>query len=81
MTAFKGYYGNAGASSGSLDLAATFMGLDEGVLYPVLGCDTPDPSCGLSIVCGEARPVTNKSFLKLSFTRRGQASVVVGTGA
>ena len=52
VTAFKGYYGNAGASSGSLDLAATFMGLDEGVLYPVLGCDSPDPKCGLNIVCG-----------------------------
>lgn len=81
VTAFKGYYGNAGASSGSLDLAATFMGLDEGVLYPVLGCDNPDPKCGLNIVCGDAQPVTNKSFLKLSYTRRGQASVVVGTGA
>jgi len=81
VTAFKGYYGNAGASSGSFDLAATFAGLDQGVLYPVLGCETPDPKCGLDIVHGQARPVTNKTFLKLSFTRRGQASVVVGAGA
>lgn len=81
VTAFKGYYGNAGASSGSLDLAATLAGLDEGVLYPVLGCSNPDPKCGLDIVHGSARPVHNKTFLKLSFTRRGQASVVVGSGA
>ena len=81
VTAFKGYYGNAGASSGSLDLVATFASLDDGVLYPVLGCETPDPKCGLQIVTGEPQKITNKTFLKLSYTRRGQAAAIVGAGA
>ncbi len=81
VTAYKGYYGNAGASSGSLDLVATFAALDDGVLYPALGCQTPDPKCGLDVVTGEPRKVTNKTFLKLSYTRRGQASAIVGAGA
>lgn len=81
VTAFKGYYGNAGASSGSLDLAATFASLDDGVLYPTLGCQTPDPKCKLDIVHGEPRQITNTNFLKLTYTRRGQASAIVGSGA
>ena len=81
VTAYKGYYGNAGASGGSLDLSATFASLDDGVLYPVLGCQTPDPRCKLDIVCGEPRKITNKNFLKLTYTRRGQASAIIGAGA
>ena len=81
VTAYKGHYGNAGASSGSIDLVATFASLDDGVLYPVLGCDSPDPKCGLNIVTGEPRQITNKTFLKLSYTRRGQAAAIVGAGA
>ena len=81
VTAYKGYYGNAGASGGSLDLIATFVSLADGVLYPALGCATPDPSCRLNVVCGEPLKITNKTFLKLSVTRRGQASVIVGVGA
>ncbi len=81
VTAYKGYYGNAGASGGSLDLVATLVSLADGVLYPALGCDIPDPSCRLNVVCGEPLKITNKTFLKLSVTRRGQASVIVGAGA
>lgn len=80
VTAFKGFYGNPGASSGSFDLAATFAGLQDGVLFPALGCETPDPRCGLDVVTHEARPVKNKTFIKISFTRRGQAAAIVGTG-
>ncbi len=80
VTAYKGYYGNAGASSGSLDLVATLVSLEDGVLYPALGCETPDPKCGLNIVTGGPQKITNKSFLKLSFTRRGQAAAIIGTG-
>ncbi len=81
VTAYKGYYGNAGASGGSLDLVATFVSLADGVLYPALGCETPDPSCGLNVVCGEPQKIANKNFLKLSVTRRGQAAAIVGSGA
>lgn len=81
VTAYKGYYGNAGASSGSLDLVATLVSLQDGVLYPALGCQTPDPSCGLNVVCHEPQRISNKTFMKLSYTRRGQASVIIGSGA
>ncbi len=81
VTAYKGFYGNAGASGGSLDLVATLVSIEDGVLYPALGCDTPDPSCRLNVVCGEPQKITNTTFLKLSVTRRGQAVVIVGAGA
>jgi 3-oxoacyl-[acyl-carrier-protein] synthase II len=81
VTAYKGFYGNAGASGGSLDLIATLAGLADGVLYPTLGCENPDPRCRLNMVCGEPLKIANKTFLKLSVTRRGQAAVIVGSGA
>ncbi|RLS52689.1 MAG: beta-ketoacyl-[acyl-carrier-protein] synthase family protein [Planctomycetota bacterium] len=81
VTAYKGFYGNAGASSGSIDLVATFLSLRDGVLYPALGSRTPDPTCGLNLVVGEPRKIENKHFMKLSYTRRGQASVLIGVGA
>ena len=80
VTAYKGYYGNAGASSGSLDLVATFVSLEDGVLYPALGCDAPDPKCGLNIVVGQPQKITNKTFMKLSYTRQGQAAAIIGIG-
>ncbi len=81
VTAFKGYYGNSGASSGSIDLVATLIGLQEGILFPALGSKTLDPRCGLDLVMGQPRKIENKSFMKLSYTRRGQASVLIGSGA
>lgn len=81
VTAFKSYLGNSGSGCGPLEIAASLIGLQQGVVLPTLNFETPDPTCRLNIVHGKPLPVTNKTFLKTNVTRMGQASAVVIRGA
>lgn len=81
VTAFKSYFGNAGASCGTMELAGSLVGLSHGVIPPTLNFETPDPDCPLNVVKGEPRSTTNSVFLKLSLTRNGQASALIASGS
>jgi 3-oxoacyl-[acyl-carrier-protein] synthase II len=81
VTAFKSYWGNPGSSCGTLEIVASLLGLQHGVVMPTLNYETPDPQCALNIVHGQPLSVTNNVFLKISVTRAGQASAVVMSGA
>lgn len=80
VTALKSYLGNSGSGCGTLELAGSFAALQHGVVPPTLNHTTPDPEIALNIVSGKPLPVTNKTFLKLSVTRMGQASALVARG-
>jgi 3-oxoacyl-[acyl-carrier-protein] synthase II len=80
VTAFKSYWGNPGASCGTLELIGSIAGLQHGVVMPTLNYETPDPNCPLNVVAGKPLEVPNKRFLKLNVTRQGQASAVVAEG-
>jgi 3-oxoacyl-[acyl-carrier-protein] synthase II len=77
VTSTKGHIGNSGAGAASLDLAASLLGLQQGLIFPTLNCATPDPECQLDIVRGEPRPTDQRTVLNINFTRFGQASAVV----
>lgn len=81
VTALKSYFGNCAAGCGALELAGSLAGLSHGLVPHTLNYRHPDPECALSVVAGEPRPVTNKTFLKINVTRMGQASAVVIAGA
>lgn len=81
VTAFKSYWGNPGASCGTLEIVGSLIGLEHGVVLPTLNYETPDPECHLNVVHGEPLKVTNKVFIKTSVTRSGQASAIVLSGA
>lgn len=80
VTAFKSYWGNPGASCGTLEIIGSLLGLQHGVVMPTLNYETPDPKIGLNVVRGKPLPVTNKVFIKSNITRYGQASAVVMSG-
>ncbi|MFN0053535.1 MAG: beta-ketoacyl-[acyl-carrier-protein] synthase family protein [Planctomycetales bacterium] len=81
VTALKSYLGNAAAGCGSLELAASLVGLRHGVILPTLNYETPDPNCPVQVVAGRAQETKNRTFLKINVTRMGQASAVVVAGA
>jgi 3-oxoacyl-[acyl-carrier-protein] synthase II len=81
VTAFKSYLGNSGSGCGPLEIAASLVGLQHGVVFPTLNFETPDPACCLNVVHGKPLPIANKTFLKTNVTRMGQASAVVIRGA
>jgi 3-oxoacyl-[acyl-carrier-protein] synthase II len=80
VTAFKSYWGNPGSSCGTLELAASIVGLQSGHIYPTLNYHRPDPACRLNVVHGKPLPTSNNIILKVSVTRNGQASASVVQG-
>lgn len=77
VTAIKSFLGNSGAGSGSLELAASIVGLSQGVIPYTLNYETPDPECPLNIVAGKPQPTQNRIVLNVNVTRMGQASAAV----
>lgn len=76
VTAPKSYLGSAGSGSALTELAVSLMGLENGIIPATLNFDSPEPSAPLAVV-KEHTPVENKTFLKTSVTRMGQASAIV----
>ncbi|MEW4454968.1 beta-ketoacyl-[acyl-carrier-protein] synthase family protein [Bremerella sp. JC817] len=79
VTALKSYYGHTGAACGALDAAVAVLSLNHGQIPATLNYDTPDPTCDLPIVHGEALKTDKQAILILGYTRRGQVSgLIVG---
>jgi 3-oxoacyl-[acyl-carrier-protein] synthase II len=76
VTAAKSYFGNLGAAGGVVELAASLLALDRGRLFRTLNYETPDPECYLNVVRTTNVPAGD-SFLNISVTPQGQASVVL----
>ncbi len=77
VTALKGYLGNLVSGCGAVELIASLLGVNRGVIPPTLNCDEPDPACRLDVVRGTPRPTDNPTFVKTNLTRHGQAAALV----
>jgi 3-oxoacyl-[acyl-carrier-protein] synthase II len=72
----KSYFGNSGAASGPIELAASLLAMAHGLLPATLNYERPDPQCPVNVV-RESRPVERRCFLKVGFTERGQCAALV----
>ncbi|MCA9042074.1 MAG: beta-ketoacyl-[acyl-carrier-protein] synthase family protein [Planctomycetaceae bacterium] len=78
VTSLKSYWGNPGASCGSLELAGSLVGLQEGTVFPTLNFQEQGPDdLPLNIVHGAPLAVENKTVLNINVTRQGQASAII----
>jgi 3-oxoacyl-[acyl-carrier-protein] synthase II len=78
VTAPKSYFGNLGAGSGAVEMAASVLGLEKGIVPSTLNYQTPDPRCPVN-VCRQPMPVSKSTAVVLSHSWSGQAvSVVIG---
>ena len=77
VTAPKSYLGSAGSGSSLCEIAASVMGLQNGVVPKTLNFETPDAAAPLNVVSNEHLTTSNGLFLKTSVTRMGQATAVV----
>ncbi len=81
VTALKGYMGNIVSGCGAVELVASLLGVNRGLIPPVLNCDVPDPSFGpIDLVTGDPRPTDNPVFLNTNLTRNGQAAAILVRG-
>ena len=76
VTATKGYFGNLGAGSGTIELIAGIVSLRNQVLYPTLNFSSTDSSCPLSVVQSTDVP-PGDSFVKLAMNPQSQVSAVL----
>ena len=77
VTAPKSFFGHLGAGAGAVELAASVLGLEAGLVPPTLNYDTPDPLCPVNVVhCGPlgGRPGT---ALAVNLCSMGQVAAVL----
>jgi 3-oxoacyl-[acyl-carrier-protein] synthase II len=72
----KSYFGNLGAGSGTTELIASVLALENGLLPRTLNYEEPDQDCAIP-VANQALPVTRQHVLKVGFTGMGQCAAVV----
>ncbi len=81
VTALKGYLGNIVSGCGAVELIASLLGVNRGLIPSSLNCDELDPACGaIDIVTGSPRATANPTFLNTNLTRHGQAAAVIVRG-
>ena len=77
VVAAKSFFGNLGAGSGVVELAASLKAMNEGELFRTLNYETPDPETfSLNVVKGPGIP-PGDAFLKLCVTPQSQAVAIV----
>ncbi len=72
----KSFFGNLGAGSGMVELAIGILALQEGLLFPTLNYETPDPECPVRVIRSGDVP-SGDVFVNLCFNSQGQASAAV----
>jgi 3-oxoacyl-[acyl-carrier-protein] synthase II len=81
VTALKGYFGNIVSGCGAVELIASLIGVNRGLIPPALNCDDVDPAFGpIDIVKGPPRRTENLTFLNTNLTRHGQAASLIVRG-
>jgi 3-oxoacyl-[acyl-carrier-protein] synthase II len=72
----KSYFGNLGAGSGTTELVASLLALENGLLPGTLNYEEPDPDCPIP-VADKPNPITRPHVLKVGFTGMGQCAALV----
>ncbi len=80
VTAPKSYFGNLGAGSGAVEMAASVLALQRGEVPATLNYDQADPKCPIRVVSAHER-TRAPTALVLNQATTGQALAVVLAGA
>ncbi len=76
VSSTKSMHGHALGASGALELAATALAMDCGVIPPTANFERPDPACDLDCVPNAPRAATIESAISNSFAFGGLNAVV-----
>lgn len=79
VTAPKSFFGNLGAGSGAVEMAASVLSFQHGEVPITLNYETPDPECPVRVVHGQPLSHTARTAVVLNHTLFGQSAAVVLT--
>lgn len=77
VTAPKGNFGNLGAAGGVVEMAASVLSLEAGLVPPTLNYRRPDPECPIEMVHGRPLCPRCSSAVVVNRTSIGQAASMV----
>jgi 3-oxoacyl-[acyl-carrier-protein] synthase II len=76
VTAPKSFFGDLGAGSGAVEMAASVLALQKGQVPPTLNYENPDPRCPVNVIRGASIKEDKGVCLVMNHSRLGQAVVV-----
>jgi 3-oxoacyl-[acyl-carrier-protein] synthase II len=77
VTATKSFFGRLGAGGGAVELAASVLGLEAGLVPQTLNYDTPDPHCPVNVVRGGPLGDRPGTALAVNLCSMGQVAAVL----
>lgn len=77
VSANKGNFGDLGSGTGAVELAATLLSLEHGLIPPTRNHETPAADCPVNVVAGQARPISSPVALKLNQTWAGRSFALI----
>jgi 3-oxoacyl-[acyl-carrier-protein] synthase II len=77
VTAPKSFFGNLGAATGAVEMAASVLALVEGRIPVTLNYEHPDVDCPVRVVHGDSQASSKRFALVLSQSTTGQAAAVL----
>ncbi len=75
LTAAKSYFGNLGAGSGTIEMIASCLALEQKELFPVLNSRTADAKCPVRLAKADDSP--GSAFLHVAYSGQGQSCGVL----
>jgi nodulation protein E len=76
VSSTKSMHGHAMGASGAIEVAASLVALNAGIIPPTINLTAPDPECDLDYVANEAREAQVGAFLSNSFGFGGMNGVL-----
>lgn len=77
ISSTKSMIGHLIGAAGAVELAATILSLKNGVIFPTINYETPDPECDLDYVPNKARTVSLKTAMSNSFGFGGNNATLI----
>jgi len=77
VTAPKSYFGNLRAGAGAVEMVASLLAFEKGVVPATLNYETPDPQCPVNVISDGPIETTESTALVLNHAYFGQAAAVV----
>jgi 3-oxoacyl-[acyl-carrier-protein] synthase II len=80
VTALKGYMGNLVSGAGAVELIASLMAANRGLIPAILNCDQPEAESQVDLIVKSPRPCSLATFVTSNLTPLGQAAALVIRG-
>ncbi len=73
----KGHFGNIGSGAGAVELAASLLAVEKGILPATRNCDEIAPDCPINVATGAPQQLENTTFMTVNHTTAGRSFAVV----